>query len=264
MDNKSAKEIIKTLHSNYLIETGGVPFENNYTKWLEEKLSAQSAPLATEGLPVKSNIDLKAIEKEVDEALTIENVTEYLKTHPLPSQLEGNTLKQEGEQWVWREVPISPDTMPKEKGWYNISSNAHPKPCGRAFFDGENFKFTNSSATKGILEQGGKLFWLERHPSQPLLGCTLQQVASDSYDAGFKRGFDQVNVLTPDGQIYPDKATYLSTLTAPIPAERDGKDAVRFGKFLREHGFQTMNGIMQNMTTTELYQRYKQYLSTLK
>jgi len=185
MDNKSAKEIIKTLHSNYLIETGGVPFENNYTKWLEEKLSAQSAPLATEGLPVKSNIDLKAIEKEVDEALTIENVTEYLKTHPLPSQLEGNTLKQ-------------------------------------------------------VQKLRDELF--------------------ESLPTGKVSAFDLIGIIAN----HIEKLDNLSTLTAPIPAEREGKDAVRFGKFLREHGFQTMNGIMQNMTTTELYQRYKQYLSTLK
>ena len=186
MNNKTAEEQIKDFFKKEEWRAGDTDkFDYNGLIEFLGKFAAQSAPLATEGLPVKSNIDLKAIEKEVDEALTIENVTEYLKTHPLPSQLEGNTLKQ-------------------------------------------------------VQKLRDELF--------------------ESLPTGKVSAFDLIGIIAN----HIEKLDNLSTLTAPIPAEREGKDAVRFGKFLREHGFQTMNGIMQNMTTTELYQRYKQYLSTLK
>ena len=118
---------------------------------------------------------------------------------------------------------------------------------------------------KDILRKACELKQHTTLPSQ-LEGNTLKQVQKlrdelfESLPTGKVSAFDLIGIIAN----HIEKLDNLSTLTAPIPAEREGKDAVRFGKFLREHGFQTMNGIMQNMTTTELYQRYKQYLSTLK
>lgn len=38
------------------------------------------------------------------------------------------------------------------------------------------------------------------------------QIANDAWDAGNKYGSDQQNVMTPEGQIYPDKEAYLKSL----------------------------------------------------
>lgn len=39
-----------------------------------------------------------------------------------------------------------------------------------------------------------------------------EQQIKDAWYAGNKRGEDQVNILTPEGNIYPDFETYLSNL----------------------------------------------------
>jgi len=55
-------------------------------------------------------------------------------------------------------VPVS--ELPETKGWYNLTSNASPAACGRAFFDGNKFKLTSSSATNGLIESGNNLYYL--------------------------------------------------------------------------------------------------------
>ena len=40
----------------------------------------------------------------------------------------------------------------------------------------------------------------------------LENILGDAFDAGFKRGFDQPNVLKPDGQIYPDSVEHIQSL----------------------------------------------------
>lgn len=45
----------------------------------------------------------------------------------------------------------------------------------------------------------------------PLHGYSLDQVGK-AYDAGFNRGYDQQNVLKPDGNIYPDKEQFIKSL----------------------------------------------------
>ena len=50
---------------------------------------------------------------------------------------------------------------PEKKGWFSLITDGSPSPCGRAWFDGEKFKLTSSSATNGLIENGFQLFWLE-------------------------------------------------------------------------------------------------------
>ena len=192
MNTKTAEEISEIIWLEF-----GHTLSRSYSKekFINDsvnRLSAQSAPLATEGLPVKSNIDLKAIEKEVDEALTIENVTEYLKTHPLPSQLEGNTLKQEGEQWVHLHERLKNQEQTINDFQRGIENLFGLKQNTIAFFGD-----------------------LQRHPSQPLGGYTLRQVG-DAYDSGAQA---VQNLFESSGKyllcgcdVSNNKATYLSTL----------------------------------------------------
>jgi len=188
-----------------------------------------------------------------------------LKQHTtLPSQLEGNTLKQEGEQWVWvRASERMPELYP-----VNNTEQLHFELDGRKvdgyFLHSRCFEYFNNEIagySQIDFDDFARIEWLERHPSQPLGGYTLQQVG-DAYEAGNKIGLAGYSMKSKHAEY--DKATYLSTLTAPIPAEREGEDAVKLKQAVEliQHFVDKVDaGWIRSVDT---YNKFKQYLSNLK
>jgi len=111
---------------------------------------------------------------------------------------------------VYLPVDLS-ERMPPVKGWYNLTSNACPEPCGRAYFNGKQFNYTISAAVHGILESGGKLFWLEKKEEMVYMSKEEAiKLAGEIFDAGVERG--DANCEFGGNSIVPDKITFINNL----------------------------------------------------
>lgn len=61
---------------------------------------------------------------------------------------------------TYAEVPISHNTNPTEKGWYNLRTpEGRPQALNRAYFDGTKWSF--DSGHKSCLSLGYSLVWLK-------------------------------------------------------------------------------------------------------
>lgn len=147
-----------------------------------------------------------------------------------------------------------------EHQWYNYFYYAHN---GNWYHSEDIFKQYPHKTISGISK------WFCPANLQTHSGYSREQI-EDAFEAGFNRGIDQTNVLQfIEGQIYPDKETYLNSITPP--ENKDVEDAVDMvGEILdwadnagwvwnkslwRKDGY-------KSRTTTELYNGpYKEFLN---
>lgn len=75
------------------------------------------------------------------------------------------------------------EELPGEKGWFNLTTDGSPSPCGRAWFDGKKFSLDSKQHDyRGLLANGWKLFWLKPVTAKPLLSDEeILKVAKNKY-----------------------------------------------------------------------------------
>ena len=118
-------------------------------------------------------------------------------------------------------VPINVgDGLPESKEcsfiYWERDNTGKPMILSAAIFDFYNngkFDVSDDNDEDQSNPRGAQpTHWLKEQERFIFTKEELENILGDAFDAGFKRGFDQPNVLKPDGQIYPDSVEHIQSL----------------------------------------------------